>query len=306
MKPIELPPNLQRHFYAGGPRIAALRGLDIDAERMPEEWIGAVSSMFGQPERGLSRLADGTLVRDAVAADPEAYLGPEHVARYGADPGLLVKLLDAGQRLPVHFHPGRAFARRRSTASTARPRRGSSSRPTAARPCTSAGRAPSSPTQVREWIRTQDARGDARARCTRGAVAAGDAIFVPAGTPHAIGAGILLVELQEPTDFSILLEWEALPADRGAGPPRPRLGPCARGARLRPRATSWARATEPAPGGGGPVLPRRAPQRADAALDAGFSILVGLGGQRHAGHRRRRRAVRPRVGRARPVRGGRR
>ncbi|HEX5782582.1 MAG TPA: hypothetical protein VFX80_11705, partial [Solirubrobacteraceae bacterium] len=51
-------------------------------------------------------LEDGTFVRDAVAADPEAWLGP------GRDhPGLLVKLLDAGQRLPVHFHPDRTFAR---------------------------------------------------------------------------------------------------------------------------------------------------------------------------------------------------
>ena len=39
-------------------------------------------------------------------------------------------------------------------------------------------------------------------------VSAGDAIFVPAGTPHAIGEGILLVELQEPTDLSVLLEWD--------------------------------------------------------------------------------------------------
>jgi mannose-6-phosphate isomerase len=36
-------------------------------------------------------------------------------------------------------------------------------------------------------------------------VSAGDTVFVPAGLPHAIGAGILLVELQEPTDFSIFL-----------------------------------------------------------------------------------------------------
>src|SRR5262249_29837850 len=39
-------------------------------------------------------------------------------------------------------------------------------------------------------------------------VGPGDAIFVPAGTIHAIGAGILMCELQEPTDLSISLEWE--------------------------------------------------------------------------------------------------
>ena len=38
-------------------------------------------------------------------------------------------------------------------------------------------------------------------------VSAGDVLFVPAGTAHAIGEGVLLVELQEPSDLSILLEW---------------------------------------------------------------------------------------------------
>ncbi len=90
MKPQVLPPNVLRHFYAGGARIAALRGIELESDHMPEEWLGAVNTTFGDTERGLSRLADGTLVRDAVAADPHAWLGPQHVARFGPDPGLLV------------------------------------------------------------------------------------------------------------------------------------------------------------------------------------------------------------------------
>ena len=46
-------------------------------------------------------------------------------------------------------------------------------------------------------------------------VAAGDAILVPAGTLHAIGAGILLLELQEPTDLSVLVEWKRFGVDSG-------------------------------------------------------------------------------------------
>ncbi len=110
MRPLTLPPNVLRHFYAGGERIAALRGTE-PADHTPEEWIGAANTTF-DGSRGLSRLADGRLVRDALEADPEAFLGPAHVRRFGADPALLVKLLDAGQRLPVHFHPGREFAAR--------------------------------------------------------------------------------------------------------------------------------------------------------------------------------------------------
>ena len=44
-------------------------------------------------------------------------------------------------------------------------------------------------------------------------MSAGDAVFVPAGAPHAIGDGMLIVELQEPTDLSILLEWEGFGID---------------------------------------------------------------------------------------------
>ncbi|MDT0263996.1 cupin domain-containing protein [Jatrophihabitans lederbergiae] len=44
-------------------------------------------------------------------------------------------------------------------------------------------------------------------------VQVGEAVLVPAWVPHAIGAGILLVELQEPTDSSIMLEWQGFAVD---------------------------------------------------------------------------------------------
>jgi mannose-6-phosphate isomerase len=47
-------------------------------------------------------------------------------------------------------------------------------------------------------------------------VRAGTALFVPAGTVHSIGTGILLVELQEPTDLSVLLEWRRFGVGDGA------------------------------------------------------------------------------------------
>jgi mannose-6-phosphate isomerase len=47
-------------------------------------------------------------------------------------------------------------------------------------------------------------------------VSPGDGILVPAGWPHAIGDGILLVEAQEPTDLSILLEWAGFALDGAA------------------------------------------------------------------------------------------
>ena len=76
-------------------------------------------------------------------------------------------------------------------------------------------------------------------------VEAGDSLLCPAGTPHAIGAGILLVELQEPTDWSILLQWRGFPL----GPDDATLGstgPSARCCRRRPIRSSWPSGSAPA------------------------------------------------------------
>jgi mannose-6-phosphate isomerase len=109
-KPVLLPPNQFEHFYRGGERIRALRA-GPGGPRRPEEWAASVTARAGQQEQGLSRLPDGDLLRDRVLADPVAWLGEAHVRRYGRGVELLVKLLDAGQRLPVHVHPARSFAR---------------------------------------------------------------------------------------------------------------------------------------------------------------------------------------------------
>ena len=71
----------------------------------------------------------------------------------------------------------------------------------------SAGARTSRRTRCARWVDAQD--HDALLGALNPvAVSAGDAVFVPAGVPHAIGDGILIAELQEPTDLSILLEWD--------------------------------------------------------------------------------------------------
>ena len=213
MMPVLLPPNGVSRFYRGGPAIAELRGMETAAEREPEEWVGSTTTVFGEQEIGLSRLPDGRLLRDAVEADPQGFLGPDHTARRGADPQLLVKLLDAGERLPVHVHPDDAFARERLGVPYGKTEAWiviGTAGPSATMHL--GFRDEVSTATLEGWVREQDEAAMLDA-LNSVEVQSGDALFVPGGTPHAIGEGVLLVELQEPSDLSILLEWRGFAAE---------------------------------------------------------------------------------------------
>jgi mannose-6-phosphate isomerase len=213
MKPIRLEPNQVHRFYRGGAAIARFRRLTGIGDFAPEDWVGSTTTIFGESTAGLSVLPDGQLLRDAIAADPEAFLGPEHVATYGADPALLVKLLDAGERLPVHFHPDRAFARQHLGLSYGKTEAWLIVETHGDNPCVYIGfRQEVEADALSGWVLRQE-RERMLGAMNRVAVSPGDSIFVPASVPHSIGRGVFLVELQEPSDLSVLLEWAAFAVD---------------------------------------------------------------------------------------------
>ena len=112
MRPIVLSANQPRHFYSGGEKIARFRGVRPAGDHFPEDWVASATSRFCTGTTGLTVLPDGRTLRAAIKDEPDRWLGRAHVARRGASPAVLVKLLNAGERLPVHVHPSSAFARR--------------------------------------------------------------------------------------------------------------------------------------------------------------------------------------------------
>ena len=105
-----LPVNQFDHFYAGGSRIGTLRHGPGGPMR-PEEWIGSITTRFGEISQGLSKLSSGELLRDEISNNPIKWLGEEHFESFGTSIEILIKLLDPEQRLPVHFHPNKKFAK---------------------------------------------------------------------------------------------------------------------------------------------------------------------------------------------------
>jgi mannose-6-phosphate isomerase len=212
MRPIELEPNFIARFYRGGEGIARLRGVEWPNEYVPEDWLGSSTTVWDSDVVGITRLADGSLLSDAFMAQPEAFFGKAHVERYGSSPALLVKLLEGAQRLPVHFHPSHQFAQAYL---------GSRYGKTEAWYVVAAG----ADAEVRlgfeeevahetvlRWVLEQDV--DSMFGSLKPIrVAPGDTVFVPAGIPHAIGEDVLILELQEPSDLSVLMEWTGFEVD---------------------------------------------------------------------------------------------
>jgi mannose-6-phosphate isomerase len=209
--PVKLPSNQFDHFYRGGDRIGALRHGPGGPMR-PEEWIGSTTTRFGESEQGLSRLPDGRFLKDAISADPEKWLGKEHLDNFGLSIEVLVKLLDPDQRLPVHFHPNKAFSKQHLGLD-----HGKTEAWIILEAPTGAGvglgfTAQQNKDDLLELVKNQDSPA-LLASLRRAEVSVGDAILVPAGVAHAIDSGIFVLELQEPTDLSALLEWEGFAVD---------------------------------------------------------------------------------------------
>jgi mannose-6-phosphate isomerase len=206
-------PNKVPVYYAGGAGIDRFRG--IVGQPGPEDWVGSVTAFPPElrPEGadasvGISRFEDGSSLRDAVLADPRGWLGVPLAAAFGGEPGLLVKLLDAGERLPVHCHPERAVAQQK-LASPFGKTEGWVIMDAAPGAAIWLGFTRDvAPAELQAWIEAQDV-DTMLAEMNRIEVRPGEAYYLPAGIPHSIGAGILLAELQEPTSFSILAEYRA-------------------------------------------------------------------------------------------------
>ena len=211
LRPLPLGDNRVPVYYAGGDNIDDFRGAP-GVRSGPEDWVGSTSALpaaiLGSEfpdDTGVSHLPGGESLRDAVSADPIGWLGPEHAAALGGDTALLVKLLDAGERLPVHCHPTRLFARRHLGSFFGKTEGWIIMR---SAPGAGVWLGMGETVERADWRRwTADQNVDAMlAAMNRLSVQPGDVVYVPAGLPHAIGPGVMLTEVQEPTSFSVLAE----------------------------------------------------------------------------------------------------
>jgi mannose-6-phosphate isomerase len=202
--PLKLQPVMSRRIW-GGSRLQQLPGLLAAGTRDPggrDDPVGESWQVYGGNLISNGALKGKTL-QQAASLYGAALLGSSSVERYGMQFPLLAKLIDAQLPLSLQVHPDDAHARTYEAASghlgkaegwvilSAAPGatiiRGFHSDVTAG--------------QVRQAV--QD--GTVLQLMNVIPVQAGDVIYNPPGMVHAIGAGILLYELQQSSDLTYRL-----------------------------------------------------------------------------------------------------
>lgn len=145
----------------------------------------------------------------------DALLGQQALAVFGRRFPLLAKFIDANAQLSVQVHPEDTYAAAYENGKLGKTEFWYVLAAEPGAKIVHGFKAPTSRAAIEQAIRTVTLESLLYEEVVR----AGDVIFVPAGTVHAIGGGILLYELQEYSDITYrMYDYGRLSAD---GKPRP-------------------------------------------------------------------------------------
>ncbi len=218
-QPLRLLPNRVRRTYIGGKMLDRRRGdlLPQDSGR-PEEWIASVTAARNPgfqaiENEGLGRVALGggetALLRDVIHASPDKFLGRKHVEKYGDNLTVLVKIIDSAERLTIQVHPDKAFAKKVFGSDFGKTEAWyviGTREADGMEPYMLLGFKPG--VTKEEWERVFHVQDiPAMVSCLHKVKPTpGDVYLIEGGVPHAIGPGCCLIEIQEPTDFTLRTE----------------------------------------------------------------------------------------------------
>lgn len=213
--PLKQLPNRVWRTYQGGSLIDRWKKNIPEKDGcFPEEWIMSTISARGKNRpvnEGLSmlRTSTSTIPLDVLlSSDLNLFLGEKLAKKYGAT-GVLIKMLDSNERLTIQVHPDKEFARKILNSDfgkteswyvlDVREMKDEKS-------CIYLGfKKGISPEKWAALYHDQDIEG--MLNCLhRFEVHPGDAFIIYGGVPHLIGNGCFLMEVQEPTDYTMRVE----------------------------------------------------------------------------------------------------
>lgn len=194
MYPLKFHPILKERLW-GGKKLGSVLGKEIESDITGESW--ELSAVSGDDSVVSNGPLAGTALSRLIQDDPVALLGQEIIDRFGLEFPILIKFIDASKDLSIQLHPNDQLARERHN---------------------SFGK-------TEMWYIMDSDKGAEliigfEADVTKEAyvqsleqntitdllhyqrVNKGDTFFINTGKIHAIGAGILLAEIQQTSDIT--------------------------------------------------------------------------------------------------------
>jgi mannose-6-phosphate isomerase len=205
--------------YPGGLKLDKMEGREVPSDtHFPEDWIGSTTIAVNKGrehffEEGLSKvkIAGETMtLKSLCEKEPNVLLGAKHVEKYGATTQFLLKFLDSAIRLHIQCHPTISFAKKYLNSNSGKTEGYIilSIREEVDEPYIYMGfQHPPGKGDFKRMIEDQDT--EAILTCfEKIPIKPGDAFIVPGGMPHAIGEGVFMIEIMEPTDHAVRIEFE--------------------------------------------------------------------------------------------------
>ncbi len=202
MKPIFFERNRVGRVYTGGKLFAGFFGDEPLDGYKPEEWIAsnvhAINKDSTDPKEGISKIKDADMYFDELLNTKGEELIGKNKYR------ILVKALDSAIRLPAQAHPDKAFSRKYLNSDYGKTECWVilDTRPDAK--LYFGFKDGVTKEDFENAINLSETDPDAMEKLMKWVTPKkGEVYFVPAKTVHAIGKGCLILEVQEPTDFTI-------------------------------------------------------------------------------------------------------
>ncbi len=215
---ILLSPNRVWRTYPGGKTLDQLEGKPTaEDSHFAEDWIAsttlAVNKGREEFEEGYSKVKvndEEYLLKDLMQQYPSEMLGESHYKKYGANTQFLLKFLDSAIRLHIQAHPTIAFSQKHLNSNSGKTEAYVilHIREEVSDPYIYLGfQHPVSKDDFKQAVMNQDS--EKILSCFEKIyIQPGDVFIVPGGLPHAIGEGVFMIEIMEPTDFVVRLEFE--------------------------------------------------------------------------------------------------
>ncbi|WP_422350555.1 type I phosphomannose isomerase catalytic subunit [Flagellimonas sp.] len=192
--PLKFTPILKERLW-GGTKLKDVLNKSIESEITGESWeLSGVDGDISVVENGDLK---GTSLQELIQSNGEALLGKSVVERFGLDFPILIKFIDAKQDLSIQLHPNDELAKKRHNSFGKTEMWYVMDADPGAKLIVGFNR----DVEKEEYVKSLE-EGTLESLMNYEEVAEGDTFFINTGKIHAIGAGVLLAEIQQTSDVT--------------------------------------------------------------------------------------------------------